>query len=122
MLQSLAKYMPKLENKMEILLAILGGSALAALVNQVGNAVQWNRQRKASLDDQGKTRLDKLEAGLMAMMLDRIQYLCKRYLKDQSIDVDDRRRLHIMHECYHTLGGNGDLDKLMEDVNKLPID
>ena len=37
-------------------------------------------------------------------------------------DVDDRRRLHIMHECYHTLGGNGDLDKLMEDVNKLPID
>lgn len=107
---------------MEILLAILGGSALAALVNQVGNAVQWNRQRKASLDDRGKTRLDKLEAGMMAMMLDRIQYLCKRYLKDQSIDVDDRRRLHIMHECYHTLGGNGDLDKLMEDVNKLPID
>ena len=80
---------------MEIILAILGGSALAALVNQVGNAWQWNRQRKASLDDQGKTRLDKLETGMMAMMLDRIQYLCKRYLRDQSIDVDDRRRLHI---------------------------
>lgn len=106
---------------MEILLAILGGSALAALVNQVGNAVQWNRQRKASLDDQGKTRLDKLEAGMMAMMLDRIQFLCKSYIEDQTIDVDDRRRLHIMHECYHGLGGNGDLDTLMEAVNQLPI-
>lgn len=106
---------------MDILLAILGGSALAALVNQIGNALLWKRQRKAALNDQGNTRMDKLEAGMMAMMLDRIQYLCKSYIEDQSIDVDDRRRLHIMHECYHGLGGNGDLDTLMEDVNKLPI-
>lgn len=106
---------------LEIMIAILSGSALAAFVNQVGNALLWKRQRKAALDDQGITRMDKLEAGMMAMMLDRIQYLCKSYIEDQSIDVDDRRRLHIMHECYHGLGGNGDLDTLMEDVNKLPI-
>lgn len=106
---------------MDILLAILGGSALAALVNQIGNALLWKRQRGAELDDQGDTRLDKLEAGMMAMMLDRIQFLCKSYIEDQTIDVDDRRRLHIMHECYHGLGGNGDLDTLMEAVNQLPI-
>lgn len=38
------------------------------------------------------------------------------------IDFDDRRRLNDMHSCYHNgLGGNGDLDTLMEEVNSLPL-
>ena len=36
--------------------------------------------------------------------------------------VDDRRVLNEMHHCYHDgLGGNGDLDNLMQEVNKLPL-
>lgn len=105
----------------EILVAALASSALAALINQVGNALQWKRQRAAAQEDGVDQRIKNLEQGMMAVLLDRIQYLCKCYIKDGSVDVDDLRRLHIMHERYHTLGGNGDLDQLMEAVNHLPL-
>lgn len=105
----------------EILIAVLCSSALAALINQIGNAMQWKRQRKAAAEDNKDGRMDNLEAGLRSMMLDRIQYLCKTYIHEGEVDVDDRRRLHIMHENYHKLGGNGDLDKLMLQVDNLPL-
>ena len=105
----------------EILVAALASSALAALINQVGNALQWKRQRAAAQEDGEDSRIKNLEQGMMAVLLDRIQYLCKCYIKDGSVDVDDLRRLHIMHERYHQLGGNGDLDQLMGAVNHLPL-
>lgn len=105
----------------QVIIAVLASSALAALINQIGNARQWKRQREAAKEDGEDSRFKKLEQAMMAMMLDRIQYLCKSYIKDGDVDIDDRRRLHIMHERYHSLGGNGDLDALMEEVNKLPL-
>ena len=39
-----------------------------------------------------------------------------------AVDYDDRRLLHKMHHNYHTeLGGNGDLDAIMAEVDKLPL-
>ena len=38
------------------------------------------------------------------------------------MDFDDRRILNLMHKSYHDgLGGNGDLDNVMNDVNRLPL-
>lgn len=105
----------------EILVAVLASSAFAALINQVGNALQWKRQRAAAQEDGVDQRIKNLEQGMMAVLLDRIQYLCKCYIKDGAVDVDDLRRLHIMHERYHELGGNGDLDQLLDAVNHLPL-
>lgn len=105
----------------DVIMAALCSSVLVALVNQIGNSIQWKRQREAAKQDNKDSRLEALEKGVRSMMLDRLQYLCKAYIKDGVIDVDDRRRLHIMHDCYHALGGNGDLDKLIEQVNELPI-
>lgn len=59
--------------------------------------------------------------GQKVSLLDRIQHLGRSYLKVGEIDFDDRRRLHQMHTAYHNLGGNGDLDTLMEDVDELPL-
>ena len=66
-------------------------------------------------------RLKTVEGGSMALLLDRIQHLCKSYIADGSVDADDLRRLHIMHDHYHKEGGNGDLDKLMQRVDMLPL-
>ncbi len=49
-------------------------------------------------------------------------YLGQAYIAESEIDFDDRRILNDMHRSYHNgLGGNGDLDKLMEAVNDLPL-
>ena len=56
------------------------------------------------------------------VLYDRIRYLGQAYIHDGKVDFDDRRILHEMHQCYHNgLGGNGDLDSLMNEVNKLPL-
>lgn len=101
----------------QIIIAALASSVIAALINQVGNAIQWKRQRAAAKEDNSNI----LMKGMMALLLDRLQHLCKAYIDDGAVDLDDRRRLHIMHECYHKLGGNGDLDTLMHSVDKLPL-
>lgn len=56
------------------------------------------------------------------VMLDRIRYLGQKYIEAGEIDFDDRRILNAMHDSYHNgLGGNGDADVVMSEVNKLPL-
>ena len=112
---------------METMILLLSGAAGAAVIKLLDGVVQWVLQRRAKRQDDGevhKTEMEKrIEAiadCMMVSMLDRIQYLCKCYIKDGSVDVEDLRRLHIMHEKYHAVGGNGDLDKLIAQVDDLP--
>jgi hypothetical protein len=66
--------------------------------------------------------LNAVVEGQKYILLDRIRYLGCAYLKDGEVSFDDRRLLNMMHGVYHDgLGGNGDLDTLMEEVNDLPL-
>lgn len=99
-----------------------GGSAIAAIINQIGEAVRQKRKRKYDLADTESEDVKAIKAGLKWVMYDRIRYLGQAYIKDGCIDLDDRRILHEMHTSYHSgLGGNGDLDLLMGQVDKLPL-
>ena len=110
------------------ILVFLAGAGGAALIKLIDGVIQFALQRHAKKRDSGeqeKTELEKkvdaIADCLVASTLERIQNLCKTYIKDGEIDIDDRRRLHVMHEKYHAIGGNGDLDELMEQVNRLPL-
>lgn len=101
---------------------LLGGSAVAALINQIGEGIRQKRKRKFEKDDTENDDLAAVKTALKWVMYDRIRYLGQAYIKDKSIDFDDRRILTEMHNCYHNgLGGNGDLDTLMKQVNALPL-
>ena len=125
---------------MEVLGYLLTGAAAAAVVKLIDNVIQWHLNRKAAKEDKSEQKAEAAKAsedrwkkdtedsinglkdGLRIIMLDRIRYLGPRYLKDGEIDFDDRRYLNEMHSVYHSsLGGNGDLDTLMGDVNDLPL-
>ena len=55
-------------------------------------------------------------------LLDRIFHLANGYIKRGEITFDERRRLHEMHDCYHFgLGGNGDADLIMKEIDELPL-
>jgi len=97
---------------MEWLVDLLGGAAGAALVAGIFSAVQ---SRKARKDARGKA--------LRYIMLYIIQERAKQHIKDQGITLEERRSLHHWHDLYHNgLGGNGDADALMAQVDKLPLD
>lgn len=52
----------------------------------------------------------------------RIKHDCQKYLERGYIHADELEDLIEDHRIYHdVLGGNGYLDKLMEEVKALPI-
>lgn len=112
--------------KEAVILAIIGGlfggSAVAALINAIAEGIRQKRKRKFDQEDGEDEDNKALKDGLKWVLYDRIRFLGQHYIGDGSVDFDDRRILNEMHSCYHNgLGGNGDLDNLMGEVNKLPL-
>ena len=101
---------------------VLGGSAVAALITQIGEGIRQKRKRKYDKTDGKDADMTAVKAGLKWVLYDRIRYLGLEYIAEGHVDFDDRRILCEMHRSYHDgLGGNGDLDNLMAGVNSLPL-
>lgn len=97
---------------MDFLTTFLSGSAGAALVAGVFAIIQ---KRQARNDSHAKA--------LRYIMLYIIQERAKQHIKDGSVTMEERRSLHHWHDLYHNgLGGNGDADALMAQVDRLPLD
>lgn len=106
----------------EIFIAFLGGSALAALISQVGEYIRERKRYQERSDDEALKELAAIQEAVRYLLYDRIRSLGGKFLGDGTVDFDDRRILNNMHEVYHKkLKGNGDLDILIGEVNKLPL-
>ena len=103
---------------MEIVTAIIGGSCGAAVVTGIFAIIQYTIKRKDAKSD----RADVNTKALRYIMLYIIQERAKEYIRDKTLTLDERRSLHHWHDLYHNgLGGNGDADALMQQVDRLPI-
>lgn len=97
---------------MEWLVDLLGGAAGAAIVAGAFSLVQSRAARK-----------DAKAKAIRYIMLYIIQERAKQHIKEGEITLEDRRSLHHWHDLYHYgLGGNGDADALMAQVDRLPLD
>lgn len=106
----------------ELVVAILGGGAVAAVVSGAIQIMIWKMNRKAAKEDKNETKDDHTKTALKLLMYDRIKYLGKCYIADGFIDAEDLRDIMAMHACYHDdLGGNGFLDSVMKQVKNLPM-
>lgn len=95
---------------MEIVLAILGSSALAAIISGIFGLIGSRQQKESGV-----------EAGVRILLYERIKFLGTRYVEKKYISNDDYEDLLKMHQVYHNaLKGNGFLDDIMEQVKKLP--
>ena len=125
---------------MDIIYAILGGAATAALISGAFSVVIWLLNRKAQKEDNAaanqtadcaargreiKAISNKVDAMYLAdrlILSDRIKHLGKTYIARHEITAEELEDIMAMHECYHTdLGGNGFLDNIMRQVQELPI-
>ena len=107
-----------------VIVALVAGLAavIGGVITQIGEGIRQKRKRKFDKDDGKDKDIEALKAGLKWVLYDRIRHLGQKYINDGLVDFDDRRILNEMHKSYHDgLGGNGDLDVLMQQVNALPL-
>lgn len=124
----------------DLLLCLLSGGVAAAIIKAAESIITWKLNRKAAQEDKEEAKQESTEQDIKAaiaqlekditslrtgervILHDRIKYLGKSFIEDKEIDFDDRQDLVDMHSVYHNeLGGNGNLNSLMEEVMKLPI-
>lgn len=112
----------------DALIAILSGTAGAALIKLVDGIIQFRLQRKAKQEDKKEedtvklhNDLDSLKGCMMIVMFEHIREFCERHMELGYMDIDARRRLSMMHEKYKGVGGNGDGDRLVEGAYELPF-
>ena len=94
----------------QIVVACLGASGLTAIVLAL-------LQRKWACQD----RQDAIVAGLKVLTVDRVRYLGRSYINAHSISLEDKENLQDMYRAYKSLGGNGHLETVMAEIERLPV-
>lgn len=75
----------------------------------------WALIQKLSENKDAKSQM------ILGLGHDRIISLCKQYLEQGWIAVDDYENLHeYLYVPYKAMGGNGTAEKLMKQVESLP--
>lgn len=94
----------------QIVVACLGSSGLTAIVLAI-------LQRRWSCQD----RQDAIVAGLKVLTVDRVRYLGRSYINAHGISLEDKENLQDMYRAYKALGGNGHLETVMAEIERLPV-
>lgn len=58
---------------------------------------------------------------LLALLHDKLYTACREVIKKGEIAADEYENLHYLYEPYLGMGGNGTCERLMNEVDKLPI-
>lgn len=104
---------------MEYFFMLISSSAGAALVSGIFAFIQRRQLRKEKIAEKNDAQVK----ALRYIMLYIIQERAKAIIKDGKVTLEERRSLHHWHRLYHDgLGGNGDADDLMQQVDSLPLD
>ena len=117
---------------MQVWELIIASGIVGLIFGFVQQITMWKLNRKASKEDKAAFNIEErikaledkvtgLSIGQKSILHDRIKWLGMGYIAAHCIDIDDRRDLIEMHKAYHANGGNGNLDMLMEEVEKLPL-
>ena len=97
-----------------VIVAIIAAATSAGLMGLIQFFVTRHDKKKAEASAETKA--------LRYIMLYIIQERGKEHLMDGSITLEDKRAIHKWYELYHQgLGGNGDADLLMKQVDALPL-
>ena len=104
-------------------------AAKADRTTQISEGLDQFKESEGEINEGFRKRIKDLEDEIAAqskamrfMLLDRILTLGQSYIDAGEITYDERRRFHMMHDCYHNdLGGNGDADLIVKAVDALQM-
>lgn len=94
-----------------IIIAIIGIFAACFGGNGFWQWLMTKRKKKSPADEM-----------LLAIGRERLNFLCKKYLKQGEIPEDEYESFRAMGEAYIRMGGNSMVKKLFEECNELDIE
>lgn len=100
-----------------VLLCVLGGGVGSGLMS-ILQAYLNHRWGNADKED---ARITALVQANKVIMVDRVTHLGKSYIAAGQVSLGDKNNLEEMHRAYKALGGNGHLDTVMEEVDRLKV-
>ena len=117
------------------MVAVIGSSAMASLVTLLSEAVKrrWKKKDRAEEKEEEAEkitpeRIAEIERKIDALVncqkvfaIDKIRYLGLCYIGSGGVSLEEKETLQEMHDAYEGLGGNGHLDTVMDEVDKLPV-
>ena len=109
---------------MEILIGILGSGIGAGVMAIVLACLQRHWRKKDMQDTKNDTQDAKINALVVShklMMVDRVKHIAKHYINEGEISLDDKEHILEMYASYKSLGGNGHLDTIMNEINHLKV-
>ena len=101
----------------EFAVTVLSGSVGAGIMAIVLAALQRRWKKKDCKD----AAIASLVNAQKVLMIDLVRYLGSRYIKQAEISLEDKENLHDMYAAYKSLGGNGHLETIMHEVDRLPV-
>lgn len=78
-------------------------------------------QRKWKKEDTEDSRITALVEAQKVIMIDRVRLLGRQYIEAGSISLEDKENFRAMYSAYKALGGNGHLDTVLSEVEKLKV-
>ena len=107
----------------EALIALLSGGIGAAVAAGIMSIVLYKIKRSDAKADKKEQKAAVETTALRYIMLFVIRQQGTEFVRHGSITWEDRKMMHKWHDLYHNgLGGNGDADLLMSEIDELPLD
>lgn len=79
-------------------------------------------QRRWAKKDKKSSQLAALVEAQKVLMIDRVRHLGAKHIEQGKIRLEDKENLHQMYDAYKALGGNGHLDLVMKEVDRLQVE
>lgn len=83
---------------------------IGILLNTIKNKIQKDRQEENALKD-----------GLRCLLREQIILICDRCNTRGDMRMHDLESIEDLHKSYAELGGNGSIEKLVDDTKKLKV-
>lgn len=111
-----------------VVVAVIGSGATASLVTFLTDVIKRRWKKKDDAVKITPERIAEIERKIDALVtcqkvfaIDKIRYLGLCYMGSGGVTLEEKETLHEMHDAYEALGGNGHLDTVMDEVDKLQV-
>ena len=98
----------------DILLSAGVGAGIMKIADTIIN--HWLKK-----NDKEDAKIAALIEAQKLIMQGKVDYLGSKFIAEGKISLRNKEMLRDMHKAYKNLGGNGHLDTIMREVDKLPI-